>query len=262
MMPSLPPDVRALLGVFLPRLDAAVPGTIEGLYLVGSLALGDYRPGRSDVDFVAIVPERPGTKAMESLDQVHTLMRTDYPLPHLDGIYVTWSQLLRDPTTLADVPYSHEGRFHSAGGFEANPAVWLTLRDHPVAIRGQASPRVHHDAEELCRWTVQNLNTYWKGLVEQVRAAVRAGRAVPDDAVAWCVPGVLRLHYTLTTGGITSKSGACLYGLETLPPSRHPIIAEALALHRGQPTSYVDLRHRAQDALSLMEAVIRDADAR
>jgi predicted nucleotidyltransferase len=35
-------------------VDDQLPGRIRGLYLHGSLALGDYRPGRSDVDFVAV----------------------------------------------------------------------------------------------------------------------------------------------------------------------------------------------------------------
>ena len=36
-----------LVDAYLRRLDATVPGLVEGFYLVvGSLALDDYRPGR------------------------------------------------------------------------------------------------------------------------------------------------------------------------------------------------------------------------
>jgi hypothetical protein len=34
--------------------DAAVPGFVEALYLVGSAAMGDFRPPLSDVDFVVV----------------------------------------------------------------------------------------------------------------------------------------------------------------------------------------------------------------
>ena len=39
----------------LARLERAVPGRIEGVYVVGSASMDAFRPGRSDVDFVAVV---------------------------------------------------------------------------------------------------------------------------------------------------------------------------------------------------------------
>lgn len=39
---------------YLEVADRLEPGLVEGLYLQGSIALGDYRPGVSDIDFVAV----------------------------------------------------------------------------------------------------------------------------------------------------------------------------------------------------------------
>ena len=50
----LDPGVAALLAAYLAHLDKALPGRLEGLVLFGSLALDDYRPGQSDVDFLAL----------------------------------------------------------------------------------------------------------------------------------------------------------------------------------------------------------------
>jgi hypothetical protein len=49
----LPAPVNQTVGAFLGRLDRALPGWVEGFYVVGSACLGAFRPGCSDVDFVA-----------------------------------------------------------------------------------------------------------------------------------------------------------------------------------------------------------------
>jgi hypothetical protein len=49
----LPADVRRVCAAYLDRADRLAPGLVEGLYLEGSIALGDYRPGVRDIDFVA-----------------------------------------------------------------------------------------------------------------------------------------------------------------------------------------------------------------
>jgi hypothetical protein len=251
--------VRAIIGDYIDRVDRVLPSKVEGLYLVGSVALSDYQPGSSDVDFVAVSSQRFPEDALEALAQVHADLKQRFLRPHFDGIYVSWENLRRDPTSAGHVPYTLEGIFDSSGAFEANPAVWLTLRDHAVAVRGMANPGVHHDPALLRRWTVANLNSYWQRLVEQ--GSTERGRLAmrTDNAIAWCVPGVLRLRYTLATGRITSKSGACLFALETLPAARHAIVRDALALHRGASGS-MDPTQRVEEALALMQAVIDGAN--
>lgn len=51
---AVPSAVRELVVAHLERVDEAAPGLIEMLYLTGSAALGDHRPGVSDVDFLAV----------------------------------------------------------------------------------------------------------------------------------------------------------------------------------------------------------------
>jgi hypothetical protein len=48
-----PVVVDQVVDAYLRMVDAEVAGLVEGLYLVGSVALGDFRPRGSDIDFVA-----------------------------------------------------------------------------------------------------------------------------------------------------------------------------------------------------------------
>ena len=55
----LPTVVRDTVRAYLEAVDAAAPGLVGGFYLVGSVALGDFRPDSSDIDFVAVVEVPP-----------------------------------------------------------------------------------------------------------------------------------------------------------------------------------------------------------
>lgn len=68
VLAQLPGDAAQDL---LARLDRVVPGRIEGFYVVGSASMGAFQPGRSDVDFVAIVDGDFDTNELRRLRGVH-----------------------------------------------------------------------------------------------------------------------------------------------------------------------------------------------
>jgi hypothetical protein len=82
-----------------------------------------------------------------------------------------------------------------------------------------------------------------------------------DEAVSWSVPGVARLHFTIATGDVTSKSGACRYAMDRFPERWHPLLAEALALRNGKSTREQSRLSRRRDVLRFMQLVIDDANA-
>jgi hypothetical protein len=267
-IPVIPQEVHAILERYLQLADAALPGRIEGLYLVGSVALGDFQPGKSDVDFLAVTRHVFTTEELDQLDAVHQTLGAAFPRPWFDGVYVTWDHLERSPEVVGAAPSTHEGKLDRSGGFEANPSVWLTLRNHPLAVRGPSTPRLWYDLQAIRRWNVENLNTYWAGLLARgrsaaARATMRASEWRLDEAIAWCVPGVARLHYTITAGDVTSKSGACHYALGAFSQRWHPIIREALALRAGADDEGRGRKRSARwrDTLDFMQLVIGDANA-
>src|SRR6266496_5875858 len=103
---GIPQDVRAVVNRYVELADRALPGGIEGLYLVGSIALGDYRAGQSDIDFVAVGGNVLTERERERLRDVHAGLLDAVPKPWFDGIYVTWEDLRKDPTVIEEVPFS------------------------------------------------------------------------------------------------------------------------------------------------------------
>jgi Nucleotidyltransferase domain len=115
--------VQDVVRAFLEIVDAETPDLIEGLYLTGSAALGDFRPSRSDIDFVAVTATAPGAAHLSALERVHSRLRRSWRRPSVDGIYVTWDDLVHDPSRAESRPYSHEGRFRAVGESVGNPVI-------------------------------------------------------------------------------------------------------------------------------------------
>jgi hypothetical protein len=235
---ELPAVVARVVDAYLEAVDLEAAGLVEGLYLEGSVALDDFRPRTSDVDFVAVTAARVDKRGLAALERAHARLRDRWARPCFDGIYVTWDDLRHDPTGLRPCASSHEGRFHvpDESGV-ASPVTWHTLARHGVACRGPepSDLNVWADTEVLAAWIDGNLDHYWRRLLE------RAGRLSSPWGLAtltaygavWVVTGVGRLHYTLATGGIASKELAALYALETFPQQWRRVICESLRIRRA-----------------------------
>ena len=80
------------------------------------------------------------------------------------------------------------------------------------------------------------------------------GRTAP----MWGVLGISRLAYTKVTGEIASKSAAGEWALTAFDPRWRPIIEEALAYRRGQPSNYGNPFARRRDALAFVAMAIAE----
>jgi hypothetical protein len=261
----LPAPAQAVVDAFLEAAEVEVPTLVEGLYLVGSVALDDFRPQRSDVDFVAVTATRPDALSLAGLGRIHARLRASWRRPFFDGIYVTWDDLASDPTRLGPGPSVHESRFQSSSRGERNPITWHTLVQQGIRCHGPAIAAlpVWNDPLVLATWTDNNLDSYWRRLVERgARLTTRYGLiGLTAWACEWCVLGSSRLHYTLASGAITSKEGAGRYALATFPVRWHRLIEEALRIRcaAGGRSAYRSPLTRRRELLAFTGMVIADA---
>src|SRR5215469_5800944 len=247
----LPGSVAELVGRYLRRVDLAIPGAIQGFYVVGSTALGAFRPGRSDVDFVAVLGEqlaaadlnrlRRAHHRLYSADLAHAFLRLPWRWPlTCNGVFVRWPDLSRSPLAVVPIASHTAWRFAAGHGFDVNPVTWRVLAEHGIAVRGPEADRleIHQDEAELRRWCLRNLDGYWRRWADSVfhvgREAVRA--SFFQGAVAG-VLGAPRLHRTVLEGDIISKEEAGEYALAVSGDRWRPMIDEALACWRGELTA-------------------------
>lgn len=229
-------EMDEIMGTYLEIVDNTAPGLVEGLYVVGSYALDDWHPDRSDVDIIAVTAEPATDHDGATLITAHALAAERIP-HHIDGPYLAWGDLITPPMSLHR-PWSLDGELHHDGEcFELNPVTWFVLAEHGVTVRGPTVNRlgVYLDVDARVRFVVDNLAGYWRGVADDVR---RACTTAPDRSFdlasfEWCALGALRLHHTAFHGGVVSKAGAGEYGLGVVTAELHPVLEQALAVRRG-----------------------------
>jgi len=215
--------VQDVAGAYLDFADAEAPGLVQGLYLTGSAVLDDFRPNTSDIDFVAVTAGPRNVADIAALGKVHVRLRNRFPRPLLDGFYVTWDELKREPD--------------AGKSGNCNVVTWHMLVHHAIALRGPqpADLDIWTDPHALARWTLNNLDSYWRPLLDRASRFLspRSWIALTSYGAVWIVLGVSRLHYTLATGGIVSKEGAGIHALDTFPEEWHRVVSECLRIRRA-----------------------------
>jgi hypothetical protein len=233
---------------YLSAVDAALPGFVEGFYLVGSVALGAYQEGRSDIDAM-IFTSRPASPA--DLDALRELHRK---IP-VDGVYVEPAIARTWPTDRPVAPFVVDGELKTGKPCgELTPVVWLILQRYGIALRGPAVADlgVRVDPAEIRRYNLENLREYWQGNVRDFRgyvATLPPGEVRDTVTVAWYVLGPARLHHTAATGDIISKSQAGPY-LAALFPEYAELADRAVRHRAGEDVSF-----RTTDLLMAFDAV-------
>jgi hypothetical protein len=245
--------VEETCATYLDLADRYAPGLVRGLYLQGSLALGDYRPGISDIDFVAVVS---GTPDLRTLATVHADLRRAHGSVFFDGLYVEEDDLRRDPAALPPGPAVHEWRVQPESGFERHLVTWHVLAQGGVAVRGPAVAEldIYTDWPALAASTRENLAGYWTWW-RNVTARGPAGFSA--RATSWGVLGAARLRHTLAAGRVTSKTEAAGYALETYDERWHRVIREALRIRIGGPALYRGPLRRHADLLGFLDVVLK-----
>jgi hypothetical protein len=257
--------------------DRLLPGRIQGFYVVGSTALGAFRPGRSDIDFVAALDRRLDRHELRRLRLVHVLTsgpaalralaRGQVSLPGCcNGTFVVADDLTRPVTAIGPVASQTGHEFGAGEGFDVNPVMWTVLADSGIAVRGPAPGTLGLDPEpdRLRQWNLDNLDGYWRPWAERALRGRGAMRLRPGRwPAAWGALGAPRLHHTIATGRIISKEAAGEYALTTFDPQWHPVVHEALAYWRGHPATaaFPDARARTRRAAELVLEVVDQAHA-
>ncbi|MEV0285028.1 nucleotidyltransferase domain-containing protein [Kribbella sp. NPDC050820] len=204
---TVPAEVAAITSQYLELIDKTRPGLVRGFYLTGSIPLGDYSPGRSDIDGVVVVSE-PVTDP-EVVRAVHAKLPER---PYFDVTYLTASALAAEPDRSTPVVYTIDGQFQDpAAAGSVTPVLWSELARQSIAVRAVDGLVVHDDHEALVDHTRDNLTSYWVPMLDRLDRAMTdrpVDQPLDGRIVSWVVLGISRLHALLATGNIISKTAA------------------------------------------------------
>ena len=248
--PALDPHAARLAHEYLRIADRILGRRLVGFYLVGSAAVGGFRRGQSDIDFVAVLDEARDDD-VDLIRKVHrrawvraagrAVLYRDLDAGASNGSYIAATELTKPVTEVVPVASHVAHQIHLGRGFDINPVQWKTFAERGVALRGPqpAELGLQPQPELLRQWILDNLNSYWAWSSEQCVTGKSPNSRFhsPRWVTTWGVTGPARMHATVATGAVISKEAACEYALERFEEEWHPIVNEALAFLRGEPAN-------------------------
>ena len=245
---------------YLKALDATVaPDMMRAVYLIGSAALGSWRPGRSDLDVLVVLDRPMNASELATVAEMHAALEaTRADGPHCDGDYITPDML--GARSEARVPFSVNGVFKPEG-HATNPVLWAILDRHGVTLRGPKASelKVAPDPAWLREWNRENLESYWRTHVDYRPHFAQQDPDSPVDPylLAWEATGPGRLHATIATGKVISKEASADYTAK-LFPKYADLCAKAKAYRLGDQ-SVTCTAAEAMRVIDLVEAVCNSA---
>ncbi len=227
-MSALDPAVNALLKVLQPNIQDILGDDLIGLYLDGSLALGDF-DAASDIDFVAVVTDEiagtsPRFAALYAMHERIATLDTPWAI-QLEGSYISARALQRHDPALVQHPNLERGsgeRLKMAAHDEMWSVHRQVLREHGIVLAGP-HPRTlidPVDPEQLRDAMRMGLPWLAGFLHEPTKIALRGYQS-------YIVLTVCRMRYTLAHGTVVSKPAAARWVQAALGEPWSGLIARA-----------------------------------
>lgn len=259
----LPKSVEKIIEAFCHNLEH-YHVKIDAIYLYGSVALGGYIEGSSDIDFIAILGEPLSENDVQSISLAHQQIEDRFPQRDVMGTYLLKSDIGKSQNEISNLLTYYNKEIHTNGyGADINPITWWTIKHYNLQVYGSTVALDYEiGVKSLLTYVIDNLNSYWIGWIERLEEQLKIAHEVElnmnskqfDQVVEWCTLGMLRQLYTLKEHDIKSKVEAGYYGLSIVPEQWHGLIYEAINIKRLLPERYY---HANETRLSDLIALLR-----
>jgi aminoglycoside adenylyltransferase-like protein len=228
------PEINALLQELLSGAQAILGDQFVGMYLDGSLAMGDFEPDKSDLDFVVATDSEILSDTFGDLKVMHDRIASGPSkwARELEGSYISQRALRHDRRPAAH-PYIDRGSalamVHPESGY------WTIhrhmLREHGVVLAGPPLQTLIDpiQADELREAVRGILHEWWLPMLVD-------GPLLQNGFYrGYAVLTMSRMLYTIRHGAIVTKPNAARWAQEALDRRWTPLIQHALGWSREAP---------------------------
>jgi hypothetical protein len=241
-------EVNVFLNLLLSNMRTILGNHFIGLYLGGSLALGDFNPNRSDIDFISVTIEELPLETIVALEEMHTrLWDTGVKWARkLDGSYVPQQVLRRWTSNDKPCPFVEEDQFYITNQGSAVIQRHI-IRQHGGVVAGPSPSTLIDlvDAADLRNALHENLEIWWRPLLDDP-AWVQQIQKQPFVILTMC-----RALYTLEHGIVVSKPVAARWAQQVISKQWTELIEWALDWPRDTKSS------RLASTLSLIQYTLK-----
>jgi hypothetical protein len=237
LTPTPHADVNAMLRGFLSSMQAILGGQFVGMALYGSLALGDFDPQTSDIDFIVITEGDIPDDVFDALREMHAQFDASGASwsGKIEAAYIPRDALRHASPTPALYPQLEKGLGLQRMPLEIGWAFQLhTLHRHGITIAGQDVRGIIEpiDPNDM-RKAAEVIVSGW--LAQSSSDAEWVAWARTREALSFIVLTLCRILYSLETGDVTSKPSAARWAQEKYGERWSALIEHSLAgLHDTQ----------------------------
>lgn len=247
MMMTPEPELDAVLSELLASARSVLAQRFVGMYLHGSVALGDF-DRHSDVDFVVAISGEVDQDQLSALQAMHARI---YALDsrwaqHLEGSYLTTDALRQVDADAPEHLYLDHGSSELIRSHHDHTLLHrYVLREHGITLVGPEPKCLVQPVspERLRTVTFDLLNSWMPGFLADP-VPLQNGWRQPYTVLTLC-----RLLYTVHHAAVVSKRVAAEWAMNALDPEWPALIERAWA---ARPDPALKARQRApqQDVLA------------
>lgn len=224
------PELREVLYTFVNEITTELAENLIGVYLVGSIATGDFDLD-SDIDFLVVTNTELTEKNIESLQEIQAkIYNIDcYPAKHLEGSYISIGDLNNWPKVGEKELYyfdngstmfeqsTHDNKWH---------VRWI-LRERGITLTGlkpeqitQSIPR-HELSNEIKTTMLEEMKAF-ENEINRPRCYWNSRFGQSFAVLTYC-----RMLHTLHTGTVQSKKAGVKWARQFVEPKWVNIIDQA-----------------------------------
>lgn len=242
VQPTPYPEINAVLEALATEAQAILGRGLVGVYMVGSLSMGDFDPQRSDIDLIIVTDAPVEERRFLELREMHARLSASGSRwsSKIDAVYAPRAALGNDASFLEAVPVLEAGCPLTLQSLETGWSVQCyNLRAHGRALLGP-KPQTLVEAVDP-----ERMRRAGKEIAEIWRDEARTDLTWLDwlrerENQQFVVLTLCRLLYTLETDTVTSKPGAARWAQQALDGRWQTLIDTAARQQPDQQTLTAD----------------------
>lgn len=233
-MPTPFDDVNTILEELLTAVTPILGSQFIGLYLTGSLALGDFNPDRSDIDFIVATAGKLHDETVAALAAMHKQIRGRglFWATRLEGDYIPLDALRRhDPANRIYPHLGDDGHFVVELHGSDMIIQFYTLQEKGIVLAGPPphtliDPIHPHELRGAVRGVLAD---WWQPMLDDHY------RLPGSEYQVYAVLTMCRMLYTLRFSDVVSKPAGVKWALGVVDGRFTSLIKQADAWQNGMP---------------------------
>lgn len=203
------------------------------IYIIGSIAYGDFIKGVSDIDFMLIFEEELNENIFSAIKKFVKILKESTDTK-FDAVFLSENQVDIGKNQENKVIYYNDAmlRYDNNCG-NISPVNWLELKTIGIKLCGKdISLNINTTIDDVLDYAYENINSYWVNCSHKL---ADLNFILTEEEVAWCVLGISRLIYVIENKKLCSKTVAGLYAKERFGNQYEDIIDSALLVRQNKP---------------------------